>query len=223
MDQKRKHSNTIIKNHVIWSMGAGLIPIMAADILAITALQLDMIRQLSKVYDVSFKETRGKAIVTSITATTLTRMGARSLVKFVPVFGSFVGGAALSVFAGASTYALGQVFIQHFNAGGTILDFDPESIKNFYNEQFEKGKEYAREWRKKSKKETTEEMITDEDDGAIDLDSLVAQSSKAPAEENKVDLIAEIEKLSKLKEQGFLDDEEFKSIKARLIDKFSTE
>jgi len=46
----------------------------------------------------------------------------------------------LPAVAGASTYAVGQVFIQHFESGGTFLDFDPEKVKGYFAEQFEKGK-----------------------------------------------------------------------------------
>ena len=45
--ERTKHAETIIRNHVIWSMGAGMIPILVADVFAVSALQLDMIRQLS--------------------------------------------------------------------------------------------------------------------------------------------------------------------------------
>ena len=38
--------NTDEKNHVAWASGAGLIWIPFADILAVTGIQLDMIRQL---------------------------------------------------------------------------------------------------------------------------------------------------------------------------------
>lgn len=221
--RNRSHSNTIVKNHVIWSMGAGLIPVMAADVLAITALQLDMIRQISRVYDLDFKETRGKAIVTSLTTTTISRMGARSLVKMIPGFGSIVGGAALSVFAGASTYALGQVFIQHFESGGTILDFDPEAIKGFYNEQFEKGKEVARKWKKKSSEEITEDMIREQDDHMeVDLDATSEPKSAHSQETLKdFDLIEEIEKVAALKEKGVITESEFGELKKKIIEKFT--
>jgi uncharacterized protein (DUF697 family) len=227
-EKHRSHANTIVKNHVIWSMGAGLIPIMAADVLAITALQLDMIRQLTRVYDLDFKETRGKAIVTSLTTTTISRMGARSLVKLIPGFGSFVGGAALSVFAGASTYALGQVFIKHFESGGTILDFDPEALKNFYNEQFEKGKDIARDWKNKSKSDITDEMIKENDDHfEIDLDTKAGMNSRKVDQSSDKEiqrdfsLIEEIEKLAKLKDEGIINEEEFSELKKKIIDKFT--
>ena len=79
--ERGKHVDTIIRNHVVWSMGSGLIPVLIADVFAVSAVQLDMIRQMSKVYDVDFSETQGKAIVTSLTSSTLARIGAGSLVK----------------------------------------------------------------------------------------------------------------------------------------------
>ena len=56
-------ADSIIRNHVILSMGAGFIPLLLADILAVGALQLDMIRQLCRVYNVDFKETQGLSLI----------------------------------------------------------------------------------------------------------------------------------------------------------------
>ena len=33
--ERTKHAETIIRNHVIWSMGAGMIPILVADVFAV--------------------------------------------------------------------------------------------------------------------------------------------------------------------------------------------
>ena len=146
-DQKAKHAETVIRNHVLFSMGAGVIPVPIVDIFAVGAMQLDMIRQLCKVYDVDFAETQGKAIVSSLTTATLARIGAGSLAKIIPVVGTFIGGVTNAAMAGASTYALGQVFRIHFENGGTVLDFDVERLKKLYKEQFEKGKRVAEEMR----------------------------------------------------------------------------
>jgi len=79
MENKTNHANTIVKNHIVWSMGAGFIPVPIADLFAVTAIQLDMIRQLSRLYDVDFKETSGKAIITSLSGASVARMGARAI------------------------------------------------------------------------------------------------------------------------------------------------
>ncbi len=91
-------ASLIIKNHMLWSMGAGFIPIPIADFFAVGYLQLDMIRQLSKIYDIDFQETEGKAIIASITTAGLAKVGAARAIKFIPVVGTFLGGIALSIF-----------------------------------------------------------------------------------------------------------------------------
>ena len=115
---RAKHADSIIRNHMIWSMGAGFIPVPIVDLFAVTAIQLDMIRQISRVYDVDFKETSGKAIITSLSGTSIARMGSRA-VKFIPGVGSILGGVTMAVLSGGSTYALGEVFKKHFETSGT--------------------------------------------------------------------------------------------------------
>ena len=76
-----ERAESAVRNHVIWSMGAGFIPIPIADFVAVAAVQLDMIRTISNVYGVDFKETEGKALVTSLTGSGLSRLGANALIK----------------------------------------------------------------------------------------------------------------------------------------------
>jgi len=211
-DNQTKHADTIIRNHVIWSMGAGLIPVLVADIFAVSALQMDMIRQLCKVYDIDFKEQQGKAIVTSLTSSTLARLGARSIVKLIPGIGSIVGGVAVSVFAGASTYALGEVFKAHFENGGTILDFDPERLKNYYREKFEKGKRVAKDLKNEAAEpfiEEVEEIMEEE-----------IPIANAKSDDEEADIISRLKELGQLKESGVITDEEFQAMKKKLIDEF---
>ena len=69
-DEKNIHdneANSVIRNHLVWAMGAGFIPVPVADFFAVGAIQLDMVRQLCRVYDLEFKESEGKAIITSLT------------------------------------------------------------------------------------------------------------------------------------------------------------
>ncbi len=230
---RTKHADTIIRNHVIWSMGAGLIPVLIADIFAVSALQLDMIRQLCKVYDVDFKETQGKAIVTSLTSSTLARLGARSVIKLIPGVGSLIGGAAVSVFAGSSTYALGEVFKLHFETGGTILDFDPERLKKKYKEMFEKGKSVATDL-KDTTAEHFEEMVEVVDDAADNVmetvqdmsddftEEMPAESATTNHSEEPVekDVLTKLSELGELKEKGVITEEEFAVMKKKLISDF---
>lgn len=214
---RAKHADTVIRNHVIWSMGASfLIPIPVADVFAVSALQLDMIRQLSRVYDIDFAETQGKAIISSLTSSTLARAGARSLIKLIPGVGTFVGGAAVSVFNGASTYALGEVFKRHFDSGGTILDFDTERLKKVYREKFEKGKKVAKEWQAEEKAAKEEGAST-----AAPMPETVVEAAKdavSNATTTNTDVLSQLKELGQLKEQGVISEEEFADLKRKLID-----
>ena len=218
-------ADMIIRNHVIWSMGAGLIPVMIADIFAVSALQLDMIRQLCRVYDVNFQETQGKAIVTSLTSSTLARLGAGSVIKLVPGLGSFIGGATVSIFAGASTYALGEVFKKHFESGGTILDFDPDRLRKYYKEKFEKGKKVAKEWQKEGVEVDPFSSPTVSSDESFSNPSPASEKQESPkppvevVEETK-DVITRLKELGALKESGVISNEEFEKMKKKLIDEF---
>lgn len=185
-----ENANSVIKNHMIWSMGAGFIPVPIADLFAVSAIQLDMIRQLCKLYEIDFKQTEGKAIITALTGSGLARLGARA-VKFIPGVGSILGGVTMAALSGASTYALGEVFKKHFETGGTFLDFDPERLKKYYNEKFEKGKEVAEELRKK------------QETSVKSADSVAA--------------VDKIKELADMKAAGILSEEEFETMKKKII------
>ncbi len=197
LNERERNADKVIQNHMIWSMGAGFIPVPIADFFAVSAIQLDMIRQLAKLYDIDFKETEGKAVITSLTGSGLARLGARA-VKFIPGVGSVIGGVTMAVLSGASSYALGEVFKKHFETGGTFLDFDPARLKKYYNEKFEKGKEYAQKIRKEQEEHSS--------------------TVKKSARHESFDLVDQLEKIAKLKEDGILSDEEFEIMKKKVLD-----
>jgi len=187
---KTEISNSIIQNHMVWSMGAGFIPVPIVDLFAVSAIQLDMIRQMCKVYDIDFKETEGKALITALTGSGLARLGAR-VVKFIPGVGSILGGMTMAVLSGGSTYALGEVFKKHFETGGTFLDFDPGRLKKYYDEKFEKGKDVASKIQKEQKNKTEKDVVNDS--------------------------VTQLTNLAKMKEDGILTEEEFETMKKKII------
>jgi hypothetical protein len=49
----------------------------------------------------------------------------------------------MAAFCGASAWALGKVFIRHFESGGTLLTLDPVEAKEHFKEQFAEGQRMA--------------------------------------------------------------------------------
>ncbi|WP_233752826.1 DUF697 domain-containing protein [Flavilitoribacter nigricans] len=226
---RSKHADSVIRNHMIWSMGMSIVvPVPIADIFAVSAVQLDMIRQLCKVYDKDFSETQGKAIVTALGTSTLARAGARSLIKLIPVVGTIVGGVAVSIFNGASTYAIGEVFKKHFESGGTILDFDTERLKKVYKEKFEKGKKVAEQMKKeedsktgngKTVKKVKVEKDTQDTTATVEVQTETTTTTNT-AGSSKDEVLRKIKELADMKNQGVISEEEFQEMKKKLIEKF---
>ncbi len=143
MTDRETQARATVKKYMYWSIGAGLIPIPVADLAALTAIQLKMIADLAKQYDLKFSHDAGKALLGSLVGGAGAVTGgpmAASAVKGLPLIGQAAGVATMLGVAGASTYAVGKVFIQHFESGGTFLDFDPDRVREHYAAEFEKSK-----------------------------------------------------------------------------------
>jgi uncharacterized protein (DUF697 family) len=129
------------------------------DIVAITAVEVKMLKELSVVYDVPFSEDQVKSILVSLLAglgaPTLGTALTVSLVKTIPIAGFASAFLAVPGLAAAFTYAVGKVFLQHFASGGTFLDFNPNTVKAYFARQFEEGKLAASKIKAESSPEKT--------------------------------------------------------------------
>jgi len=132
----------IVKKHVPWAVGAGVIPLPGADIAALLVVQQRMLCKLAEHYGLTYRKEASKTIVASllgdVTGATLSG-GLVSLAKLIPGVGTVVGIVSLPAFAGAVTYAVGRVFISHFESGGTFLNLKPEALRAHFREEFAKA------------------------------------------------------------------------------------
>lgn len=186
---KMPQANEIIKNHVGFSMGAALVPFPGADLLAVSAVQLNMLRQLAKLYNVSFFDTLGKNVVSAIAGAGTARLGA-SLVKAIPGVGTVIGELSMPALSGASTYALGQVVAHHFQKGGTLEDLDFKTARQEYTEEMDQGKQVAEDLRQE----------------------------QGPVRGDSDETINKLRKLAELRDQGVISGEEFQRLKERLLE-----
>jgi len=130
----------LVDRFSVWSGVAGLIPLPFVDVLAVGGLQVQMLRRVSQIYDVQFSENRGKALIASLAGTMIpvtSGMGAASALKSVPLLGMVASAFVMPVLSAGATYAIGKAFIQHFESGGTLLDFNPPDYKEFIKSQKE--------------------------------------------------------------------------------------
>jgi len=127
-------ASRLVDRFAIWSGVAGLVPVPVVDVVAVGGLQVQMLRRLSQIYEVPFSENRGKALIAALAGAlvpTTSGIGDFSLLKAVPIVGTIIGGFVTPVLSAGATYAIGKAFIQHFESGGTLLDFNPPDYREF--------------------------------------------------------------------------------------------
>ncbi|MDY6991770.1 MAG: DUF697 domain-containing protein [Pseudomonadota bacterium] len=149
---RASNAHNTVKSYMIAAMGAGLIPIPLFDLAAISAIQLKMIHSISNHYEVKFSQNIAKSLISSLLGggmTLTTAAPLASLTKTIPFIGHASGIISVTVIAGALTYAIGKIFIEHFESGGTFLDFDPEAMRAHFQELYEEGKALAAQKAKK--------------------------------------------------------------------------
>lgn len=135
---RKQEADALIRRYTMYSAGAGLLPIPFTDALTMTGIQVTMIRRLATIYEIDFQNQWGK----TLSAAFLGSIGSVTGLKFIPGIGTILGAASSSTIGAASTYAMGQIFAQHFDQGGTLLDFDPVASRKYFKQELEKGKQF---------------------------------------------------------------------------------
>jgi uncharacterized protein (DUF697 family) len=139
-EQRDQVASKLVDRFAVWSGVAGLIPLPVVDVLAVGGLQLQMLRRLSQIYGVEFSQNRGKALIAALAGCMIpatSGMGAASALKAVPVVNILAAGFVMPVLSAGATYAIGKAFVQHFESGGTLLDFNPPDYREFVKAQKE--------------------------------------------------------------------------------------
>ncbi|MFC1671864.1 YcjF family protein [Planctomycetota bacterium] len=139
-----RKADYLVNKHMLWSVGAGLLPMPFLDAVGVSGVQLKMLKDLSDLYGVPFSESAGKSVIASLVgglgALAFARRVAAPALWLIPVIGPIACLAIFPATAAAATYALSKVFIQHYELGGTLLNFRPEETKAYFREQFQAGR-----------------------------------------------------------------------------------
>jgi uncharacterized protein (DUF697 family) len=188
-----RRAQRIIKKHVLWSTGAGLIPIPVADLAAVTAVQVSMLEDLTRLYGVEYSESVLKGFITALTGGMAAQLGA-SAIKAIPGLGSLIGGVSMSVMSGASTYAVGQVARRQFHDAGDLRKVDMTAVRKEYKKEYEDGRSYV-----------------------VSLEKGEAAAAPESASGDP-DVLSRLERLAALRERGALTEEEFQEQKKKLLE-----
>ena len=152
VEAPKEEVDRLIRYHVWGAMGIGLIPFPIIDYVGLTGIQLNMLRKLAQAYHIPFLKDRVRTIISPLIGAAVPGIVgtplAVSLSKMIPVLGQTAGVITMPIVAGATTYAIGKIFVQHFASGGTFLTFDPDKVKAYYTELLQEGQQVASEIKK---------------------------------------------------------------------------
>lgn len=138
--ERTKDAIRLIRYHAAAAGAVVLVPIPVVDIAGFTGIQVNLVRSLAKLYDVPFSDEIVRSVVGAVVSMSVPG-AVWSVLKFVPI----VGLVGSTVAGAASTYALGKVFVQHFESGGTFLTLDPDKVRKRYAKEVLAASEEAAE------------------------------------------------------------------------------
>ncbi len=139
-------TDALIRNHAMVAAGIGFIPLPVLDAIALTGVQLKLLKSLGDLYGQNFSEEYVKKTIASLINGYIPLQMApivASAIKIVPFLGQAAGALSMASLGAGITYGIGKVFVQHFESGGTFLNFDAQKTKEYFKSQFKVGTKLA--------------------------------------------------------------------------------
>jgi uncharacterized protein (DUF697 family) len=117
--RRRALARRIVDRHKNYAAMGGLVPLPAANIASVTAINLRMVKQLSELYGVPFQRDRTRSLIIALIAgavPTSAGLAVSSTLMWIIPGGLVWGLGAAALTAGALTRGIGLVFIDSFEA-----------------------------------------------------------------------------------------------------------
>lgn len=146
-----KSADQIVTTSMLLAAGAGAVPLPVWDSALLFGVQLKMLSDLSTVYNKPFSENLGKSALAAVLGCAgpglIARSAIGSAIKGLPGIGSVLGALTQPALAAAITYAVGKVFIKHYESGGTLLSFNAAEFKDNFSAEVKAGLKKAYEFK----------------------------------------------------------------------------
>jgi len=139
-DERYRRAQPIITKYMLAAGGAGAVPVPIVDVPLVLSIQAKMFHELANLYGQPMNAQRMAEISSALGLSYLGRLGVRGLLKFIPF--APIGSTVSAIYAGASTYALGNALCVYLTrvCDGDIPD--AAALRELYSEEFAR----ARHW-----------------------------------------------------------------------------
>ena len=129
--RRRRQAVAIVERHANYSAAGGFIPLPIANVAAIAAVIMRMVRELNRLYGEPVKHDRAYAIAIGLMGglmpTGLAKLTTSTIATFVPGY-NLIGIAVSSVAASAYARSVGRMLIDHFEREAALVQ-DRNTLK----------------------------------------------------------------------------------------------
>ncbi len=130
---RRAAAMRIVRRYAAMSAGAGAVihsPLL--DVAALGGLHVSLIRDITRHYGGEFSEQAARGVIVAVTASiipgTLGTIAGHKALGLLPFITPGAGLLVMAASSAATSYAVGSIFVRHFEAGGTLRSFNIESL-----------------------------------------------------------------------------------------------
>jgi uncharacterized protein (DUF697 family) len=188
-----------------------ILPIPLTEVVAVMPLHVGMVVGIGNIYGADVNKDSAQHLILRIGATVgLSLIGSRIATTVAKTFLPFLGGVISAPFMYASTIAIGSVARMYFQNQGTLSDAE---IKDLYNTQFKRAKKGFDPKRARSSKAQDLAKAA-----AEEAKSSPSEAAGAAAPEAAEDPVARLERLKALLDKGLIDQDEYDTVKQRILD-----
>jgi uncharacterized protein (DUF697 family) len=134
----------LIKNRSLLAAGMGIVPIPVFNFASVTAIQITMVQNITKLYNIEVKKSWIKNILSSVLGGVVTTGGANALVgglAAAPLVGVSLAALAAPALNGLTTYAIGYMFTRYFESPDGFLKTNAKALGGWFKEGFKQGRE----------------------------------------------------------------------------------
>ena len=124
--EREARANELIQGHVAGAVAAAAIPVPVVDLVAVTAVQLSLLRKLGRLYGANVSVGAQGALAVGLVGAALPRVVA-SVLKALPGIGTIGGAVAQAALSGAATWTLAQALREDLEGQHVRVDRDHQS------------------------------------------------------------------------------------------------
>ncbi len=141
-DGKQAEADALIRRYALYGTAAGLIPSFGLDVIAMTALQVKMIKELANIYEYDVDDQMIRMTIT----TGVTALGSRLLVNVATAITKafsplkfLIGGATQAALSGFMTAEVGKIYQARLANGENPAEITVSEIVNHVVSQVQQG------------------------------------------------------------------------------------